>query len=215
MEIRRQVLNVEQIEDALCQIGDVKAARLVTGPNDTIEEIHVLASPAKGAKQLVRDIESLLMARFGLPVNHRKISVAQIGTPDLNHTSPRPKIGTVNTQVSGVRARISVSLELADRCYEGLAEGPASQTGRERLVALAALDAIAKFVSGGCVLALEDIAVLTLGRERVAVACVSVIGPGGEQVLSGSAPVKQNDNDSIIRATLDAINRRFGFLTTT
>jgi len=36
----------------------------------------------------------------------------------------------------------------------------------------------------------------------------------GEQTFSGSAMVRQNDNDSVVRATLDAINRRMDLLTT-
>jgi hypothetical protein len=48
----------------------------------------------------------------------------------------------------------------------------------------------------------------------VAVACVTLVSSFGEQALSGAALVRNNDKDSIVKATLDAINRRIGFLTT-
>ncbi|MBE0447490.1 MAG: hypothetical protein IBX64_05240 [Actinobacteria bacterium] len=63
--------SVDEIEDSICQIDCVKAVRIVADQDKNIEEIHVLASPSKGPKQLSRDIESVLMARYGLSVNHR------------------------------------------------------------------------------------------------------------------------------------------------
>jgi len=53
-----------------------------------------------------------------------------------------------------------------------------------------------------------------LGRERVAVSCIILVTPMGEQPLAGSAFARQGENESIVRATLDAINRRLNFLTT-
>jgi hypothetical protein len=53
-----------------------------------------------------------------------------------------------------------------------------------------------------------------LGREKAAVSCIALVSGLGEQTFSGSAMVRQNDNDSVVRATLDAINRRMDFLTT-
>jgi hypothetical protein len=83
-----------------------------------------------------------------------------------------------------------------------------------RLVALATLDAVQRFLDHELGFALEDVSVDQLGREKVAVCCVVLVTPLGEQPFAGSAMVRQNENDSIVRATLDAINRRLGFLTT-
>jgi hypothetical protein len=59
------------------------------------------------------------------------------------------------------------------------------------------------------------VAIIRLGRQDVAVSCVTMISPLGEQSFAGSALVRQNEKDSIVRATLDAINRRMAFLKTT
>ncbi len=215
MEDSLRGYDIEEVENTLCQIGEVKAARIVTGENNAIEEIHVLAAPTKGPKQLVRDIESVLMAQYGLSINHRKISIAQVGAEEeVAKPKARPKIASVSVEVTGVRARVKVLLEVDGEEYEGEAEGLASQTGRLRLVAYATLDAVEKFAKTPYGFALEDVSVVLLGRERVAVACVTMVTPLGEQGLCGSAIVRQNEKDSIVRATLDAINRRFGFLTT-
>ncbi len=214
-------VRAEDIEAALSQVGEIKAARVVVGLDGQIAEIHVLALPSKPPKQLVRDIESTLMARFGIPVDHRKISIAQLGreaVPDVAQTprptTARPRILGINASVSGLQAAASVTLEIDGKEYVGMASGPASQTGRARHVALAALDAVGQYVGEETTFALEDVAVVQLGREKVSVACISLVTAFGEQSFSGSALVRQNDSDSIVRATLDAINRRIGLLTT-
>ena len=217
-------VKVEEIEAALAEVGEIKAVRIVASPDGTIQEIHVLALPTKQPKQLVRDIQSTLMARFGIPVDHKKISIALLGRDAIKpgiidgaparDTAARPRICSVSAMVAGVQASASVTLEIADIEYVGNASGPASQTGRLRLVAMAALDALSQYSDATISFALEDVAILRLGREKVAVSCIALVSSLGEQTFSGSAMVRQNDNDSVVRATLDAINRRMGFLIT-
>ena len=68
-----------QLEEALRQIPGVRAASVVTGPDAVPTEVHVLASPGKAAKQVVRDVQSLAMARYDIDIDHRIVSVLQIG----------------------------------------------------------------------------------------------------------------------------------------
>ncbi len=214
-------VRVEDIEATLGEVGEIKAARVVVDADERIQEIHVLALPTKPPKQLVRDIESALMARFGIPIDHRKISIAQLGR-DVDEIAVsatatpvvRPRIVAINASVSGVQAAASVTLEIGGSEYIGTASGPASQSGRSRQVALATLDAAAQYLGGAETFALEDVTIAQLGRERVAVSCVTLVSAFGEQAFTGSALVRQTENDSIVRATLDAINRRIGLLKT-
>ncbi len=53
-----------ELEDSLRHIPGVKAASVVTGPDAVPTEVHVLAAPGKAAKQVVRDVQSLALARF-------------------------------------------------------------------------------------------------------------------------------------------------------
>jgi hypothetical protein len=210
-----------EIETALSQVAEIRAARIVSSDAGVIQEIHILADPSKSPKQLVRDIESTIMAQFGIPIDHKKVSIAQLGresiaesTEDSTQLHARARIHSVHTDVMGVRAVATVTLELEGELYSGTAEGPASTTGRRRLVGQAALNAVEKYTNGTFSFALEDVALVTLGRERVAVSVVILVTPLGEQALAGSALARQSENDSLVRATLDAINRRLGFLTT-
>lgn len=213
---------IAEIEQSLSQVAEIRAARIVSSEDGVIQEIHVLALPSKSPKQLVRDIESTIMARFGIPIDHKKVSIAQLGRETVlsedvaeQGIGHRARIHSVNTEVVGYRAVSTVVLELEGEQYTGTVEGPASTTGRRRLVAQATLNALEQYVEGQVGFALEDVALIALGRERVAVSCVIVVTPLGEQAFAGSALARQSENDSIVRATLDAINRRLGFLTTT
>jgi len=210
---------VAEIEQALSLVADIRAARVVSSEDGVIQEIHVLALPSKTPKQLVRDIESTIMARFGIPVDHRKVSIAQLGAESMPHVEEpvreRAKIQGVNTEVAGVNAIVTVTMGFEDEAYIGRAEGPASQTSRLRLIAQATLNAVEQYAHGTYGFALEDVSIVQLGQERVAVACVMIVTPLGEQAFAGSALDRQNDRDSIVRATLDAIDRRLGFFTTT
>ncbi|MBS5586054.1 MAG: hypothetical protein KHX36_07530, partial [Clostridiales bacterium] len=46
--------------------------------NGTLSEIHVLASLARSPKQVVRDVQSAIFAAYGIEVDHRIVSVAQL-----------------------------------------------------------------------------------------------------------------------------------------
>jgi len=210
---------ITEIEGALSQVAEIRAARVVTSATGAIDEIHVLALPSKAPKQLVRDIESTLQAAFGIAIDHKKISIAQLGQEnvpqiDSAKVQARAQIKSINAEVAGVYVNMAVSLELEGEIFVGKATGPASRTGRDRLVAEATLDGITQYLQGAFTFALEDVEIVRLGRESIAVSCVVLVTSLGEQAFAGSALVRQNEKDSIVRATLDAINRRLGFLTT-
>ena len=54
------------LETELCRIPEVTAARIVVNDAGKPTELHILALPDKHAKQVVRDIQSVAMASFGL-----------------------------------------------------------------------------------------------------------------------------------------------------
>jgi hypothetical protein len=68
---------VRRAENLLTTLEGVLSARVVTTPLGEVSEIHILASSGLSPKQVVRNVESALLAHLGLKVDHRKISVAQ------------------------------------------------------------------------------------------------------------------------------------------
>ena len=68
---------VKRAENLITSLTGVLSARVVVTPQGEVSEIHVLTLSDVQAKQVVRNIESALMAQLGLKIDHRKISVAQ------------------------------------------------------------------------------------------------------------------------------------------
>src|SRR5258708_39869895 len=68
---------VKRAENLLSSLTGVLSASVVVTPLGEVSEIHVLTRNDIPAKQVVRNIESALMAQLGMKIDHRKISVAQ------------------------------------------------------------------------------------------------------------------------------------------
>ena len=81
---------IQEAERLLLSLPGVVSARVVARPGGEVEEIHLLTTTEVKPKQTVRNVESALLAQLDLPVDHRKISVAQ--TNDLNHVRPEPEL---------------------------------------------------------------------------------------------------------------------------
>jgi hypothetical protein len=54
----------------------------------------------------------------------------------------------------------------------------------------------------------EDIEQMQLAKRNVIVAAISLITHHEEELMVGSAVVRKDEYETIVRATLDAINRR-------
>src|SRR3954451_4055641 len=77
-------LDLREVERELCRLPEVNAARIVEDEIGRPVEVHILASRDKHAKQIVRDVQSVAMATFGLDLDRRVVSVVQLegGTGD-------------------------------------------------------------------------------------------------------------------------------------
>src|ERR687887_152395 len=68
---------VKRAENLITSLTGVLSARVVVTPLGEVSEIHVLTTSEVQPKQVVRNIESALLAQLGMKLDHRKISVAQ------------------------------------------------------------------------------------------------------------------------------------------
>ena len=93
--------------------------------------------------------------------------------------------------------------------YEGVANGHNSATGQLRQVAAATLKAVEQSQGLEGSLMLEDMSIGTAlaGKSLVSVA-VNLVSSRGEELLVGSAIIKQDSWKAVVNATLDAVNRR-------
>lgn len=207
-----------ELEDALRQIHGVRAASVVTGPDAVPTEVHVLAVPGKAAKQVVRDVQSLALARYDIDIDHRIVSVVQIGEeevpaaaeetdPVMAEPSSRPAIAAIMVRSGSGVTEASVTLAAGDALFEGKAHGPTGQSHRSRIVALATLDAISELLGQPC--EVESASIVSTGSREVALSVLTLVLPRtGEQVLTGCAVVRGDEADAVARSVLDALNRQ-------
>lgn len=210
--------DLSDVEAELCRLPDVVAARIVADSGGRPVEVHVLAHTGKHAKQVVRDVQSVALASFGLDLDRRIVSVVQLG-PDEDETisalAPnavaRPQIMAVDSHVAGLRATVRVSIQLAREDATGFAEGSVAAASRPRLVAAAAIDALEQ-LGAVSTLDVDEAGVIQIGGDNVAVITLVSVDPPHELRLCGSAIVRQHADDAIVRAVLDAVNRRLPYL---
>lgn len=198
-----------EIEETLKLISGVLSARVI-GDDGNLEEVHILASSARHPKQIARDVESCLIARFGLAIDHRRISVAQVES-DLAKEA-RLSLEAVTIRLAGGVASAEVVLRLDQTLFTGKAEGPASARQRLILAARAAACGVKQAVGGRVDIVVEDVGRFEVGRMPV-IACVVTLADGRtEEVLAGSARVRRDEGEAAARAVLSALNRRLGLV---
>src|SRR5919106_2956557 len=76
------------LEQAILNIPDVRAVRVVSDPNGKPVEVHVVAGGGKTPKQIVRDVQTVAQATSGVALDHRIVSVVQF--PDDEERGPVP-----------------------------------------------------------------------------------------------------------------------------
>jgi len=204
------MLNYRELEETLCRLPSIDAVRVV-GDSERITEVHVLSAPDKAPKQVVRDIQSLAMARFGTNLDRRIISVVQI-TPDQitarGGGGDRPRIVGIREEPGGNRITIHVTLSWQGEEAIGTASGSAASSARLRLVGEATLRALEEALGGSPPLALDAIGTPAVGMRTVVVAVVVSVTSQGEEVAVGSSLADGDESEATVRAVLDALNRR-------
>lgn len=195
----------EAWQELLCDLDGIYAARVVFSKDEVPEEIHVLASETKSAKALTRDIQSALMAAFGASVDYRIISIAQVA-PKMIEKRVRLGYAGIETRSSNGSGEISVFLTWGEDRKEGTAPYSSRHSfSRVRGVALATIDAVNKYISGNCQLELLTAEQVEVGGRAAIIA--AICDEQGKQLL-GSAFVLEDNDNAVVRAVLDALNRK-------
>lgn len=71
-------LDTEELEQELCRIPEVFAARIVVNGSGRPTEVRILASPDRPPKRVRRDVQSVALASFDIELPSSAISVTQI-----------------------------------------------------------------------------------------------------------------------------------------
>lgn len=219
--------DADQCRAILSNLPDIFAAGL-RFDEDQLVEIHVLASIERSPKQISRDIQSALFATYGIEVDHRIISIAQLPEDPFMHMSDTDENGNAeNTSVREVRLlftgidssqkngifEANVYLTCDSKSCTGHSRCRNTEMQRNRAVAMATLDAVNELL-GSEHFSLMDVKQVNISEIPITLAVIEyqeshVSAP---VTLIGAAVQQDNTPASIVRSTLDALNRNFGKL---
>ncbi|HEY9442916.1 MAG TPA: hypothetical protein VIQ25_06750 [Gemmatimonadales bacterium] len=210
---------VRRAENLLTSLEGILSARVVTTPLGEVSEVHILAQAGLAPKQLVRNIESALLAQLGLKVDHRRISIAQTADVKpieaLERDTVRDKVlqrGVLYESVSvapGKRPhRLSITVTLSFRGATETAEEEISDTPRSRVEgsAKAAVTVIDRLLSDFSV-ALEGAKIVEAFDRNFAFVGVQGLGGRESLLMTGTAEIKESAERAAVFAVLDATNR--------
>lgn len=199
---------VRTVESYLKKIQSVIGCKVVLGEDDTISEIHIVSDLRRSPKQILRDIEAIMITEFDLLVDYKKISIAQIQSGLLKlDQDPRLKLKLIEYNNDGGNVAVKVALEKQGELYESNLTGINTTNNFKRLIGSVVLNAVEKYCDMKDVFVFEDVKQVELADHTVMVVSIASIMNKEEETFTGTAKVIHDGKEAIARATLDAINR--------
>lgn len=210
MTAEPKLIDSAALEQLIGQIRGVYATRLVLDPAGKIDKVHVVGSPARNPKQIVRDIESILYVSGGVRLDHRKVSLVQIVDPLPQAEPVRARLVDIQEEQSGDEQKVVVTLRVDERevCGVGTSQ-PSRRLDDLALAAYATVHALNIIAGPRGHFALERIERTQFGAYAVALTHISLDVDDGAETLLGISVIRDSLHYSAGRAVLDAVNRRF------
>lgn len=208
MTAERVVIDIAKIEELLSQVRGVMAVRVVLEEQGQINELHIVGSPERSAKQMVRDIESLLFVRGGVRIDHRKISLVQIAESAIQPAPLRVRLLDIS-RTSGDLATTTVGLGMSEHRVQGVGRSrPDRDEQPEQLAGYATIHALDQLIGARGQFRLENLERQMFGQLNVFLTHLSLTTDDGIEILLGISVVRDDDPAAVVRAILDAVNRR-------
>lgn len=193
-------------EDVIAKIQGVTHSKVVYNEEE-VEEVHIIANTTRSPKQIVRDIESALLAIFNYRIDRKLISIAQIDTGETKSIK-RIRYEGISLEVKDNNVRCEIRLNMDDDEYTSTQTAIGTSINRLKVVAKATVSAVEEIIGQVSVFDVEDIVINSVRDISYVTVIVNMINDIAEEVLIGTAIVRNDVNEAIAKATLDAINRR-------
>ena len=199
-------MDFDIFQEMINKINGVISTKIVHQDND-IQEMHILANTLRAPKQIVRDIESILLTSFDYRIDRKVISIAQIETDDCDPIK-RIKLGGISLDVQANSLECKVKLIYEEEEFFVSQVGIKTAANRKRIVAKATIDTIERILGQAFIFDVQDV-ITTVNRDITFISVlVNMVINETEETMVGSAIVRNDVNEAIAKATLAAINRR-------
>ena len=195
----------------IASLSGVYAAHVVFSDRQEPLEIHVLADSGRNTKAIVRDVQSALSARFGVEIDYRIISVAQISPRLFAGMSCRLAYDGIDVHATSVAVEVTVALSKDGVKHAGTASGSMLQFSRLRCIAQATLEAVKSCTGGTSFFEFANAEIVRLGGRPIVVTQIYCI-PDATPLI-GCVCAEPNADAAVAQSVLDAINRKLELFT--
>jgi hypothetical protein len=208
MTAELKVVDEAAIERLVSQVRGVMAVRVVLDAQGQIDELHVVGSPGRSAKQMVRDVESIVYVQGGVRIDHRKISLVQIAESIIHPALVRVLLLDIERADDEQGSAIGVTLAMGDQQVKGLGRGrPEKNDQPMYLAGYATIHALNQLIEARGQLRLEDLQRQSFGEIEVCLSHLSLLNDESMTTLLGISIVRGDEVTVAARAVLDAVNR--------
>lgn len=188
--------------------GEVGSVRVVLDPGvDGLETASSLSRllhdqlSTEGAPEHVHVVDDVTPLRHPVPT-------AEVAPAKPARTGGRPTIVRTGQVVADLEVTATVVLSSGERFATGEAHSAASEQGSRRVMSAATLRALEHLVRDAARFDLDHLEVLSSGGVRTVVVSLTMVSAGGTERLTGATAVREDEGRAVVRATLDAVNRR-------
>ncbi|MCD6435210.1 MAG: hypothetical protein J7L15_02300 [Clostridiales bacterium] len=198
------------IEELVRKIQSVISTKAILDDNKIVE-LHLLTDNNRNAKQISRDVQSALAAELGIEIDHKVISIAQIEFNEDSFNNKRVKIKGVSKIIESNEFICEVKLSINDKEVVGDSKQKNISSRKDYSFVVATINALEKLYEFDDMIFLEGIEIIEGHKYSVVVVLVSTIFEK-EEVMSGSSVIENDRDLALVKATLDAVNRRLNML---
>ena len=224
---------IARAETLASRIVGISSCKIATDETGEITEIHVVATAQKPPKLIARDVESCLKAELGIDVDHKKIGVVMFDPSEEIHTEqPSPPLHqeepieefpivehparfvfrSVNLFISESNVKAEVELTRNDIEAFGSANSARGASNQWEVIAEATLKAVSEFLDESIRLCLVDVLQVPLNGQKAMIVGVDMVRNRDRKNLAGCSIVSSDEAQTVVYATLDAVNRVVGKL---
>lgn len=207
MAENNQSIIAKQYSDLIDKLPGVMNSNIVFS-NGEISEIHVLADTNRAPKQIARDIQSAIMAQYATAIDHKLISIAQIPSENTIRLRSRLVFDEISLSRNKERSSATVSLSDGESSFSGTATSLNDRLEINKMICQATLNSIENFIDENILLSVADVKTFDLSGEKAVAVCIAVKSRNEVDRLLGSAFVGDDSGTAVVKATMDALNRR-------
>lgn len=212
-------INFEDLQQELCRIPDVRAANVIgTEEPAHVTGVYILSEGARTPKQIVRDVQAYTKTKFNLEIDYRCVSIVSLldeGRKQADESGrisigrgDRITIGGIEVDEHERSIAVRVTLDSKKTGSQAVGIIESGQLTREYMVAQATVEALRKLQPRFSRAAVEEATIVQAKVRSFALVSVLVLGSRGEEIVGGCAILRDESDMAVVRATLDAVNRR-------